>query len=149
MEWDTLEHSYNEKTNDWYASVILIAGALVAVEFLMSSFLLVTLTFIATITFLLTAARKPEMVHVELRKNGVLVENTLYPYQSLDGFAIIDYTPERRLLLESTRRLMPLIVIHIADNVDTEDLHEAMAQYVPEKDLHESVPHLLLERFGF
>jgi len=89
------------------------------------------------------------MVHVELRKNGVLVENTLYPYQSLDGFAIIDYTPERRLLLESTRRLMPLIVIHIADNVDTEDLHEAMAQYVPEKDLHESVPHLLLERFGF
>ena len=40
MEWDALEHSYTEKTNDWYASAILIAGSLIAVEFLMNNFLL-------------------------------------------------------------------------------------------------------------
>ncbi len=149
MEWDTLEHSYTEKSNDWYASAILIAGALIAVEFLMSNFLLVTLTFIATITFLLTAARKPEIIHVAIQKNGIRVGNTLYPYQSLDGFAIIDYTPERRLLLESNRAIMPLIAIHLADEIDTEELHEELAQYVPEKELHESLPHMIMERLGF
>ena len=149
MEWDALEHSYTEKSNDWYASAILIAGSLIAVEFLMNNFLLVTLTFIATITFILMAARKPEVVHIEIRKNGIRVGNTLYPYQSLDGFSIIDYTPERRLLLESTRMFMPLLVVHIAHDIDTEELHSELVQYVPEKALHESLPQLLMERLGF
>ncbi len=115
----------------------------------MSNFLLVTLTFIATATFLLMASRKPDMIHVTLQRNGIRAGNTLYTYQSLDGFAIIDYTPERRLLLESNRTIMPLIVIHIADEINTEDLHEAMAEYVPEKELHESLPHMIMERIGF
>ncbi len=149
MEWDAPEHSYTEKTNDWYASAILIAGSLVAVEFLMNNFLLVTLTFIATITFLLMAARKPEMIHVEIRKNGIRMGGTLYPYQSLDGFAVIDYTPERRLLLESTKIFMPLIVIHLPHELDVEDLHSELINHIPEKALHESLPQIIMERLGF
>lgn len=149
MEWESLEHSFTEKTNDWYASVILISGSLVAVELLLGNFLLITLTIIATISFILMAAKKPTMMKVQIRKNGVRVGETLYPYQMLDGFAIIEYTPERRLLLESTRTFMPLIVIHIADDVDEEELHDQLAHYLPEKDLHESVPQLLMERIGF
>ena len=149
MEWEALEHSYTEKTNDWYASVILISGSLIAVELLLSNFLLITLTLIATFSFLLMAARRPSMMHVQIRKNGVRVGETLYPYQMLDGFSVIEYTPERRLLLESTRTFVPLIVIHIADEVDVEELHDQLAHYLPEKELHESVPQLLMERLGF
>jgi hypothetical protein len=149
MEWDTLEHSFTEKTNDWYASVILIAGALIAVEFLFNNFLLIVLTFIGTVAFLLVSSRRPEVVHVELRKNGVLVDKLLYPFQSLDGFAIIEYANEHRLLLESNRRLMPLIVIPVSLDVDPEDLHEVLAEYLPEKELRESPLHLLMERLGF
>ena len=149
MKWEVLEHSYTEKTNDWYASVIIIAGALVIVEFMMRNFLLIALTIIGTVTFILAAARRPEMITVETKRSGIRVDNTFYPYQSLDGFAIIDYTPEPRLLLESNRRLMPLIVVHLPDDLDPEDLHEELSQYIPEKELHESLPHLLLERVGF
>lgn len=149
MEWEALEHTYTEKNNDWYASVILIAGALVAVEFILNNFLLIALTIIATSTFLLMAARNPALIKVQIRKNAIRVGDVLYPYQTLDGFSIIDYTPERRLLIESTRVFMPLIVIHIADNIETEDLHEELKKYLPEKELHESLPQLLLERLGF
>lgn len=149
MEWEALEHSYSEKSNDWYASAILISGSLIAVEFLLNNFLLITLTIIATISFLLMAAKKPEMVRVKIHKNGVRVGETLFPYQMLDGFAIIEYTPERRLLLESTRTFMPLIVVHIADDVDIEELHHELAHYLPERELHESIPQMLMERLGF
>jgi hypothetical protein len=101
MEWEALEHSYSEKTNDWYASAILISGSLIAVEFLLNNFLLITLTVIATVAFLLMAAKKPDMVHVQIRKNGIRVGEILYPYQMLEGFSVIEYTPERRLLLQS------------------------------------------------
>ena len=149
MEWEALEHSYTEKTNDWYASVIIIAGALIAVEFLINNFLLITLTIIATIAFILMAARRPNMINVQIRKNGIRVGETLYPYQSLEGFAIIEYTPEKRLLLQSTRTFLPLIVVHIADNIDAEKLHDELSAYLPEKELHESAPQLLMEWVGF
>jgi hypothetical protein len=149
MEWEALEHSYSEKTNDWYASAILISGSLIAVEFLLNNFLLITLTVIATVAFLLMAAKKPDMVHVQIRKNGIRVGEILYPYQMLEGFSVIEYTPERRLLLQSTRTFMPLIVIHVADDIDVEELHDELAHYLPERELHESVPQLLMERLGF
>ena len=149
MEWDTLEHSYTEKTNDWYASVIIIAGAGIALGFLLGNFLIVTLIFIGTIAFILMAAKRPEEVHVQILRKGIRVGDTLYPYRTLDGFAIIDYTPQHRLLLESSRIFIPIISIHIPDDIDIDDLHEEVSQYLPEKDLHESLPQLLMERIGF
>ena len=149
MEWDTLEHWYTEKTNDWYASVIIISGAGIALGFLLGNFLIITLIFIGTITFILMAARRPEEVRVQILRKGVRVGNILYPYRTLDGFAIIDYTPEHRLLLESSKFFLPLISITIADDIDVDDLHDEMSQHLPEKELHESLPQLLMERIGF
>ena len=149
MEWEALEHSYTEKTNDWYASAILISGSLIAVEFLLNNFLLITLTLIATTTFLLMAAKRPSMLLVQIRRNGVRVGETLYPYQMLEGFSVIEYTPEARLLLRSTKTFMPLIVVHVADEIDVEELHDELAHYLPERDLHESLPQILMERVGF
>src|SRR3989338_11029925 len=114
MEWETLEHSYSKKTNDWYASVILIAGALVAVEFLFNNFLLITLTIVATFALLVLAVRRPELIHVEVRNNGIRAGNTLYPYVSLDGFTIARYHEEERILIESNRLFLPLLVIPAA-----------------------------------
>jgi hypothetical protein len=149
MEWETLEHRYTEKTNDWFASVVLITGALVAVEFLFNNFLLITLTVVGTFAFLLLAVRRPDLVHVEIRSSGVRMGNTLYPYVSLDGFAVAEYPAERKLLLESNRSLMPLIVIPVPDEIHPDELRDLLAQYLPEKELHESLPHLLFERLGF
>ncbi|OGZ05490.1 MAG: hypothetical protein A2845_05760 [Candidatus Lloydbacteria bacterium RIFCSPHIGHO2_01_FULL_49_22] len=149
MEWDTLEHSYHEKTNDWYLSVILIASALIIVEFFMNNFLLITLTFIGTIAFVLLAARIPEMIHIEIREMGIREGDLLYPYQSLDAYTVTTYEHETKLLLESNRRLMPLIVIPIPDDIDPDQVRVELDKHLPEKELHESFAHLLLERLGF
>lgn len=149
MEWEILEHRYVEKTNDWFASVILIAGSLVAAEFLFNDFLLITLTVIGTFAFLLLAVRRPEMMHVEIRPSGIRTGNTLYPFTSLDGFAVVDYKVGRKLLLESNRRLMPLIVIPVPKAIHPDVLRDMLADYLPEKELQESLPHLLFERLGF
>ncbi len=149
MQFETLEHAYTEKTNDWYAVVIIIAASFVAVEFMMNNFLLIALTIVATSTFIMMAARKPKLVPVEIRKNGIRFGENLITYQSLDGFAIVDYTPERRLLLESKRTLLPLIVIHLPPEVDSEELHVELSQYLLEKNLHESIPQIIMERIGF
>lgn len=115
----------------------------------MNNMILITLTFIGTVAFLLLAARRPEMMHVEIRNNGIRAGNTLYPYSSLDGFAIAEYEHEARLLLESNRHIMPLIVVSLSQEVDLDQMRDLLAQYLPETELHESLPHLLFERLGF
>lgn len=149
MEWDTLEHRYIKKTNDWYASVIVIAGAVIAVEFLVGNFVLIMLTLIGTIAFLLLVARQPNMMHVEIIKKGIRAGNTLYPFSDLDGFAIAEYEHERRLLLESNRQMVPLYIVPIASEIDADNLREVLSEYIPEKDLREPIPYLLFERLGF
>jgi hypothetical protein len=149
MEWDTLEHAEVEHSNDWKASVILVAGSLIAVEFLFGYYIGIVLTFVATATLLLMAARKPEMIHVEIKRNGILAGTLFYPFRTLDGFSVVEHTNEHRLLLESNHRLMPLIMIPVADTIDPEDLHEFLSKFIPEKELHESLPHLLMEKLGF
>jgi hypothetical protein len=89
------------------------------------------------------------MMRVEIRKTGIREGNILHPYQSLDGFSVVEFHNGHRLLLESNRRLMPLIVIPIPGTIDHEELHDVLAQYLPVKELHESVPHQLMERLGF
>lgn len=149
MEWDTLEHSYTKKTNDWYASVIVIAGAVIAVEFLVGNFLLIILTFIGTATFLLLTARQPNMMHVEITKKGIRAGNTLYPFSDLNGFAVAEYEHERRLLLESNRQVVPLHVVPLPLEIDVDNLSEVLSAYIPEKDLREPIPYLIFERLGF
>ncbi len=149
MQWETPEHIYFEKTNDWYASVIIIAGALLVVAFMARSYLVMALIFIGALTFILAAARRPDIVTVEIRKSGVRFGNSLYPYNSLEGFAIIDYMHDNRLILDSNRKLMPHIVIHLPDDLDIEELREELAQYLPEKELHESFVQVLMEKIGF
>lgn len=149
MEWDTLEHSYTKKTNDWYASVIIIMSAVIAVEFLVGNFVLIILTLVATATFLLLVARQPNMMHVEITKKGIRAGNMLYPFGDLDGFAIAEYEHEKRLLLESNRQIVPLYVVPLPDEVNADNLREVLAAYIPEKDLKEPIPYLLFERLGF
>lgn len=149
MEWDTLEHAHIERTNDWYASMILIAGALIAVEFIFGNFILVILTFVATAALLLMSAQKPEMIRVEITKSGIRAGTLFYPIRTLDGFSVTEHSEGHKLLLESNHRLMPLIVIPIAESVNPEELREFLSNFAPEKELYESLPHQLMEKLGF
>ena len=149
MEWDVPEHLYFEKSNDWYASVIIIAGALVALEFLLQNFLIIVLTIIATVAIILVSSRKPEMMHVAIGNLGIRASNTLYPFSSLDAFAVVEHPHENKILLESNRHMMPLIYIPIPEDADLGEIRELLLDYLPEKDLRESPLHLLLEKLGF
>lgn len=149
MEWDVPEYHHQEKNSNWFAAAIVIAGSLIAVEFMFNQFVLIALTVTATAAFLLVAKREPNMMRVEIKKTGIRAGNMFYPFANLDGFAVIDHPHEHKILLESTKAFMPIIVVPIARDIDLEVLHDQLAEFLPVKELREPLGHILFERLGF
>lgn len=149
MEWETLEHTYTEKTNDWYAAVIMIAGGLIAAGFYINNIMMVVLVVVGTAAFLLQASRQPKVTTIQIGRSGIRAGGTFYPFNTLDAFCIVEHPRENKILLESTKTFMPLVVIPVHPDVDLGELHDILTEYLPEKEMQEPISHVLFERLGF
>lgn len=149
MEWEVEEHSYKEPTRDWIASVVIVIASFVAVEIFFHSYLLAVLTGIAAGTLILIAHRKPNTIHVALTPTGVKAGETFYPYKTLDAYAVVTHGTHHKILLESTKIMMPLIIIPAPGDVDAEAIHAFLADHLEEKELQEPFFHLIMEKLGF
>lgn len=149
MEWEVHEHTYSEKTNDWYAATIVIAGALAALMFYLENYLSIALIVIGTFTFLLLAVRRPELITVKLTNFGVMAGNVTYPFSTLDAFNVVEHASVHKIILESKRFFAPLHIIPIADGIELEEVRDFLADYLPEKEMHEPLAHHIMERLGF
>jgi hypothetical protein len=149
MEWTTPEYRHYEKTREWYAVVgIIVLGALIG-EIIVGDVMLVILTILATIAFLLMAMRHPQDLHVEISTAGVRIQGELHPYPSLRGFSVVESFGGHKLIIESTKRLTPYIIVPLADDVDPHEVRDLLAQKILEEDLREPFSHLIFERLGF
>ncbi|HXK37741.1 MAG TPA: hypothetical protein VJ579_01610 [Candidatus Paceibacterota bacterium] len=148
MQWSTPTAHIQKKSNDWFASLIVITGALIFVSILTSNYI-VALLILSTAVALIIAHSAPHLAqNVELRTGGIIVGNTLTPWDTLESFALQEYFGIPRLLLLSKKHWMPIISIPIAEDVNIEELREVVEEVLPEKDIHEPFLHLLAERFG-
>jgi hypothetical protein len=149
MEWITPEYRHHEKSQEWYIVFgIIVAGILIG-EIILEDIILIILTILGAIAFLLLAMRHPQDLHVEINSGGVSIQGVLHPFPSLHGFAVVESLGDHKLILESTKRFEPYIIVPLADDVDPHELRELLAEKLPEEDLREPVSHLIFERLGF
>jgi uncharacterized membrane protein YobD (UPF0266 family) len=149
MEWNVPEHVYRERTNDWFAAVFVIAAVLIAAELYFSNYVVIVLIILATCGVLIVAKKQPKIVHVAISKTGVKLSNVFYPFSELDAFAIIDHPTEHKILLESNKTYLPLIIIPIPDEVDRESVFELLAKSLPHKEMREPFAHVISDYLGF
>lgn len=150
MHWEVLEHPHIEKGKDWYASVVVITASLGALTIIANNWMLFTIIVLATIAFLLLAARPPELLNVDIRKKGVLVDKSFYPYNTLTHFnIIISNSGEHRIILQAEHFFAPLIIIPIAPEVDPDEVHDLLEEYIPVGELREPFLHMFFEKLGF
>jgi len=149
MEWVTPEYRHYEKSPEWYAVVgIIVIGVLIA-EFILGDVLIIILTVLATVAFFLMAVRHPQDLHVEVSRAGVRIQGILHPLPSLHSFAVVESFGGHKLILESTKRFTPYMIVPLADDVDPHELRDMLAENLLEEDLREPLSHIIFERLGF
>src|SRR3989344_8894069 len=102
QSWQAPEHTYYEKTADWYWGFGLAIVALLFIAYITESVLFGFLIVIGGAGLLLFAVRKPRTVTISVTGQGVEVDDRLFPYETLQSFWIF-YRPGNRqeLVLKS------------------------------------------------
>lgn len=148
ISWTAPEHFYVEKKPDWYWAVGIITLAIAAVTFIFGNIITGIFVIVAALALVLHASRPPRIVTYSITDRGIMANDVLYPFLTLESFWIPHDKAIPRLIIKSRKTFMPYIVIFI-DEVDPERVRDIMLTYITETEHHEPVLKHLLERLGF
>jgi hypothetical protein len=148
ISWNAPEHEHVERNSDWYWAVGVITLALAGVCFIFGLIITGIFVIIAAVALVIHAGGTPRTLYYEINDRGIVVDDTLYPFLSLDSFWIAHDAFPPRILLKSRKTFMPLIIIPI-DEVDPEQVRAVLQRFIAETEHHEPILTHLLDRLGF
>jgi hypothetical protein len=149
ITWESPEHRHIEKTSDWYWVVGIIAVSASVVSIMFENVLFGVVILLGASTMILFSHRAPKVLGYEVSVRGVRIGDTLYPFTSLEAFAIDEDAPEGpQLIVKSHHFFVPLLILPLPfEYVD--EIDELMGTRLHEAPLVEPLSHRLLEFFGF
>ncbi len=152
ISWKAYEYHHMPKTADWFWALGVISVSIAAISLIYGNIMFAILIIIAAIALAIHAHREPKLVDFELNEKGLRIEDTFYPYSSLDSYNIEAHDTDigvfAKALIKSKRTFMPLIVIPLAD-VYIEEVDEYLSIFLKQEDHHETFEEKILEYLGF
>ena len=148
ITWQAPEYIHKEKDSEWYWSVGILTPAGVASAYMFGNFLLTILVFLIGFTMALFGARKPKEITFGINRKGIRADNTLYPFQTLLSFWIIEKEHENLLLLTSQKKLSQQIAVPLGDT-DPELVQMFLLDHLIEEEDEESLAQRFMDYLGF
>ncbi len=147
LRWTALEYEDKERTPDWFWGLGIVALAFTVLSIYFGNYLLAILIIVSGFSLALFAVRKPEHVEYELQEDGVRVNNTLYPFNTLESFWVEKFGVEPKIIIVSKKFFVPHIIIPIADH-DPKKIRGFLLNNLEEVEHHEPLLHIITERLG-
>lgn len=147
ISWEVKEYEHLKRGVDWFWAIALLAGVGAVVSIIFDNFLLAVIILLGAVSLIMYAKREPENMSVELSPAGVKIGKTLYPYKNLKTFWVTDENERCKLLLESTRSIMPIIDVK-APHGRRDEIMEYINDYLPALEREESLVDALGDWFG-
>ena len=147
LTWSALEYEHRDRSNDWYWSlgIVGLGGAILAI--LLGNVLFALFIVIGSATLALHALRHPHMVTFQINDRGIVVDGSLFPYQTLESYDIHEHLHSARLIVKSQKLVMPYLTIPLED-VTADQIRVALAGKIPEVEVPPSLSEKLMEVFG-
>ena len=147
FEWDGTEYSFEQKGADWYWALGLIVVAVVVACILFGNILLALVTIAGATTLALVAARPPGTHHFAIRDDGVAIDETLYRYEDMLTFSVLEYADPNwppSLSIKTKHLLAPHLLIPINDH-DPLAIYEFFSAHVEEGRHEDSLIDRVIE----
>ena len=149
IEWDAHEYEHKQRSPDWFWAVGIVSIAVAVASVISGNIIFGILVLIGAFALSLFANRPPTTVHVVVDDKGISKDKIRYPFSVLESFWIDTDHPHKKIILRSSKLLMPLIIIPLGESTDVEQVHESLSQLLKE-EFH-SLPFVekILEYLGF
>ena len=150
ITWSEYEFQEQEKSVDWFWALGIIALSAIVIAIIYKNYLFAIFVALSALTMGMLANQKPKLVTYTLSRDGLRINDALYPLDSLKGYAIREIKKKREkiLIIESSKQFVPILTIPIEDHLIT-DIQKIFTPKVPEKDLHEPTAHQIMDAIGF
>ncbi len=88
--WEGREYDHEPKGGDWYATLGIVALALIIAAVLFGQYLLAVLVLVAAATLALPAAKDAPLPPFELPAEGLGVGGEFHAYAKMQSFSILE-----------------------------------------------------------
>jgi len=149
IEWQAPEYTHYEKNQNWFWITGVIAGILVLLSIIFKNFLFAIIILLGAFTAMMYGARPPELIPFALNSKGLRIKDRLYLYQDLKSFWVSDEYNHRKIIIESSRLILPHIIVPLPDNVTDAEARDFLLQYLEEVRHEESLIDLIADYFGY
>lgn len=149
MEWDAHEYEHKERSSDWFWAVGIISVSIAIAAIIFNNIIFAILVLLATFTLSIFASRPPTTLHMVLNEKGVTRGRVHYPFSTLKSFWIDIEHPHKKIILESQKMFMPLIIIPLNAETNVDELHENLSTFLAEEFHTLPFVERILEYLGF
>ncbi len=149
IEWDAHEYEHKERSADWFWAVGIISVSVAIASVIFGNIIFGILVLISAFALSLFAGRPPDTLHITIDNKSITRGKVRYPFQTLRSFWVDTEHSHKKIILRSEKPLMPLIIVPLNNEVDTEQLREDLSQFLTE-EFH-AIPFVerILEYLGF
>ncbi len=149
ISWEAPEFKDYQKNPAWYATLIIIAGLIVAYEiFQQDWFGAVSIAIIAGFIFGF-ARQKPNIIPIVIDSKGISVNNVEVPYTTMKHFWIVEDANHRTLNIETNAYINRTVIVEL-ENQDRELIREILKTKVSEHESAEpTFAQKIMHRIGF
>lgn len=136
VRWQAAEYIQRDKNGGWYlgfgAVVVLLV---VAAIFLMHAWTFAILVLVMAAALIVYTRRPPRVLNYILSRQGLHVNDHLYPFGDFKGFAVIHGDDEYSIMLIPVKRFRPGVSIYFPE-ASGEAIVDMLAARLPMQEAH-------------
>ncbi len=119
--WQASEYVHHHKGGMWYLGLFVVLAILIAILYLMHSWLEIGLCVMMGIAIVIYARRAPRSLTYELSPTGVTIDGKFHDFTVFRAFSVLEDTDWHVIDLEPAKRFSPRLSI-LFDSANTDEI---------------------------
>lgn len=148
IAWEDFEFRHRPKDARWFQYVIGAAVILLIIAVFLRNILFAFFIILGSAALIFASQQKPKRIMYGITRKGVVVDKTLFPFQTIESFWIREEEEEDVLVLKSEKMLMPYILIPLGET-DPDEVRHLLLERLDEEPHEKNLAEVFAEYIGF
>jgi hypothetical protein len=146
VRWQATEYIHRERDQAWFALFVVVTIILIAAAiFLIKSITFAILIPVMAAALVVYTRRPPRVLDYTLSRQGLHINDQLYPFAEFKSFALVHGINEYSIMLIPTKRFKPAVSIYFPEEAG-EAIVDMLAARLPMQETRPDVVDRLIQK---
>lgn len=146
VRWQAAEYIHRERDQMWFIIFVAVTLVLIAVAiFLIKSITFAVLIPVMAAALVVYTRRPPSMLDYTLSRQGLHVNDHLYPFSEFKSFALVSGDVQHSIMLIPTKRFKPAVSVYFPEEAG-EAIVDMLAARLPMQEAHPDIVDRIIQK---